>query len=222
MGIGDVCVLAYDNQNANTLKKMMNANEMDKYLFDNFADSDNNRKSMVIMFIKALEHAKAGNFKKTFDFMGKMDFDIKVAVNMVHILLVKYDDICRMTLYEFYRYLNETFNLGMANITEGKRIHGLYESYKYMDFALCVSHEDDDGLQRTIHKAKGDEFCNVLVCLGDEEDLNFISNTNLEHNESHRVYYVAASRARDRLFFSVPTLSEENNAALENKGIIIE
>ena len=221
MGIGDVCVLAYDNQNANTLKKMMNANVMDKYLFDNFDDSDNNRKSMVIMFIKALEHAKVGNFKKSFDFMERMDINVKIAVNIVHTLLAKYDDICVMTLYDFYKYLNETFNLGMATITEGKRIHGLYVSYSYMDFALCVSHEDDYGLQRTIHKAKGDEFSNVLVCIGDEKDLSFITNSNIGNNENHRVYYVAASRAKERLFFSVPTLSDVNKAALENKGIII-
>ena len=109
----------------------------------------------------------------------------------------------------------------MATITEGKRIHGLYVSYSYMDFALCVSHEDDYGLQRTIHKAKGDEFSNVLVCIGDEKDLSFITNSNIGNNENHRVYYVAASRAKERLFFSVPTLSDVNKAALENKGIII-
>ena len=221
MGIGDVCVLAYDNQNANTLKKMMNVKGVDKYLIDKFEDSNNDRKSKVFMFIKALEHAKVGNFKKSFDFMERMDINVKIAVNIVHTLLAKYDDICVMTLYDFYKYLNETFNLGMATITEGKRIHGLYVSYSYMDFALCVSHEDDYGLQRTIHKAKGDEFSNVLVCIGDEKDLSFITNSNIGNNENHRVYYVAASRAKERLFFSVPTLSDVNKAALENKGIII-
>lgn len=41
---------------------------------------------------------------------------------------------------------------------------------------MCVNHEDDDGIQRTIHKAKGDEFDNVMVCLGDERHL--ISSCN--------------------------------------------
>ena len=65
-------------------------------------------------------------------------------------------------------------------------------------------------IQRTIHKAKGDEFDNVKVCLGDEKVLDFFLQPDLLNKESHRVYYVAASRAKERLFFSIPSLSDKN------------
>ena len=71
-------------------------------------------------------------------------------------------------------------------------------------------------IQRTIHKAKGDEFDNVMVCLGDEKALDFFLQPDLSNNESHRVYYVAASRAKERLFFSIPSLNDKNRKKQKN------
>lgn len=87
---------------------------------------------------------------------------------------------------------------------------------------MCVNHEDDDGIQRTIHKAKEDEFDNVMVCLGDEKAPDFFLQPDLLNNESHRVYYVAASRAKERLFFSIPSLSDKNRKELEKIGLEIK
>ncbi len=71
-------------------------------------------------------------------------------------------------------------------------------------------------IQRTIHKAKGDEFDNVMICLGDEKALGFFLQPDLLNKESHRVYYVAASRAKEKLFFSIPLLS---NGIRKNRKI---
>lgn len=87
---------------------------------------------------------------------------------------------------------------------------------------MCVNHEDDDGIQRTIHKAKGDEFNNVMVCLGEEKALDFFLQPDLLNNESHRVYYVAASRAKGKLFFSIPSLNNKNRKELEKIGLEIK
>lgn len=70
-------------------------------------------------------------------------------------------------------------------------------------------------IQRTFHKAKGDEFDNVMVCLGDEKALDFFLQPDLLNNESQRVYYVAASRAKERLFLSIPSLSDKKRKELE-------
>lgn len=205
----DVYALSYDNLNANSLKKMMNANAQDKHLIDNIIDSNEERKTVVATYIKALEHAKAKNFKKAFDLLARLDVDIKDAVVKIHSLLSSYDDISKMSLYEFYAYLNITFGLSMATLKKGQA-QTFYNSHQYSQLAMCVNHEDDDGIQRTIHKAKGDEFDNVMVCLGDEKALDFFLQPDLLNNESHRVYYVAASRAKERLFFSIPSLSNDN------------
>jgi DNA helicase II / ATP-dependent DNA helicase PcrA len=47
-----------------------------------------------------------------------------------------------------------------------------------------------------------------------EKDLNFLFSPDLEGNEEHRVFYVAMSRAKNRLFISVPNLSDANKAKL--------
>lgn len=202
----DVYALSYDNLNANSLKKMMNANIQDIHLIDNIIDSNEERKTVVATYIKALEHAKAKNFKKAFDLLARLDVDIKDAVVKIQSLLSSYDDVSKMSLYEFYDYLNNTFGLSMATLKKGQA-QTFYNSHQYSQLAMCVNHEDDDGIQRTIHKAKGDEFDNVMVCLGDEKALDFFLLPDLMNNESHRVYYVAASRAKERLFFSIPLLS---------------
>lgn len=217
----DVYALSYDNLNANSLKKMMNANAQDKHLIDNIIDSNEERKTVVATYIKALEHAKAKNFKKAFDLLARLDVDIKDAVVKIHSLLSSYDDISKMSLYEFYDYLNITFGLSMATLKKGQA-QTFYNSHQYSQLAMCVNHEDDDGIQRTIHKAKGDEFDNVMVCLGDEKALDFFLHPDLLNNESHRVYYVAASRAKERLFFSIPLLSNGIRKKIEKLGIEIK
>lgn len=217
----DVYALSYDNLNANSLKKMMNANAQDKHLIDNIIDSNEERKTVVATYIKALEHAKAKNFKKAFDLLARLDVDIKDAVVKIQRLLSSYDDISKMSLYEFYDYLNITFGLSMATLKKGQA-QTFYNSHQYSQLAMCVNHEDDDGIQRTIHKAKGDEFDNVMVCLGDEKALDFFLHPDLLKNESHRVYYVAASRAKEKLFFSIPSLSNKNRKELEKIGLEIK
>lgn len=217
----DVYALSYDNLNANSLKKMMNANAQDKHLIDNIIDSNEERKTVVATYIKALEHAKSKNFKKAFDLLARLDVDIQDAVVKIQSLQSSYDDISKMSLYEFYDYLNITFGLSMATLKKGQA-QTFYNSHQYSQLAMCVNHEDDDGIQRTIHKAKGDEFDNVMVCLGDEKALDFFLQPDLSNNESHRVYYVAASRAKERLFFSIPLLSNGIRKKIEKLGIEIK
>lgn len=67
-----------------------------------------------------------------------------------------------------------------------------YLAYKKQAWAKGLMHYDD-----------------VMVCLGDEKALDFLLQPDLLNNESHRVYYVAASRAKERLFFSIPSLSND-------------
>lgn len=217
----DVYALSYDNLNANSLKKMMNAKVQDKHLIDNIVDSNEGRKTVVATYIKALEHAKAKKFKKAFDLLARLDVDIKDAVVIIQSLLSSYEDISKKSLHEFYNYLNNTFGLCMAMLKKGKA-QTFYNSHQYSQLAMCVNHEDDDGIQRTIHKAKGDEFDNVMVCLGDEKALDFFLQPDLLNNESHRVYYVAASRAKERLFFSIPSLRDKNRKELEKIGLEIK
>lgn len=44
----------------------------------------------------------------------------------------------------------------------------------------------------------------MLLCFEDEDELRSLSQPNIERNEETRVYYVALSRSRDRLFIHIP------------------
>lgn len=81
---------------------------------------------------------------------------------------------------------------------------------------------EDSSAQRTVHKAKGDEFDNVLVVFTEEKALNTLLNPNLKDNESDRVYYVAMSRARERLFLTVPSISQQMESHLKRLPIEIK
>ena len=81
---------------------------------------------------------------------------------------------------------------------------------------------EDSSAQRTVHKAKGDEFDNVLVVFTEEKALNTLLKPNLRENESDRVYYVAMSRARERLFLAVPSISQRMENTLRRLPIDIK
>jgi DNA helicase-2/ATP-dependent DNA helicase PcrA len=79
---------------------------------------------------------------------------------------------------------------------------------------------------RTIHKAKGAEFDNVLLWFADgdeadgEEELKRVLIK--EEGDDQRVYYVGMSRAKRRLFLGVPTLSAGVRRILSRKDVVIE
>jgi len=55
----------------------------------------------------------------------------------------------------------------------------------------------------TVHQAKGLEFDTVFVAAATDEDFpSYLSKRDGRVDEEHRVFYVAASRAKRRLVFS--------------------
>ena len=85
----------------------------------------------------------------------------------------------------------------------------------------CVGLLEDTSAQRTVHKAKGDEFDNVLVIFTDEKALKVLLKPDIQNYEPDRVYYVAMSIALNRLFLTVPSLSTKVEEKLRNLPIEI-
>lgn len=104
---------------------------------------------------------------------------------------------------------------------EDKVIEDFYVSHTYADTAIGVKYGDSNDKHKTIHKSKGEEYDNVFIILKEEDDLGFLLSPDLNGNNAHRVYYVAASRAIKRLFINVPTLSVENRLRFQGKPINI-
>ena len=123
---------------------------------------------------------------------------------------------------ELYEIVKLELNQKLAGFKAGKP-KTFYEEYSYQQLSLCVKVSDDKNVHRTIHKAKGDEFENVLLMLTEDNSLDFLISSNLlsSSHEEHRVYYVAMSRAINRLFISVPYLSVDNEKLLESDFSIV-
>lgn len=59
---------------------------------------------------------------------------------------------------------------------------------------------------------------NFLVFDETKKALDFLLKTDLNKTEDdHRLYYVACSRAKHRLFLSIPSLSESEQVSIQNK-----
>lgn len=194
-----------------------------------FLFSDGERGKMIFYSIQAMEYCRQNKFKDALKQMKKAykkteNFDNKKAMQNIKRLFDNYEDICKLDIKEFYNnYLLGYYNT-KGKITSGKA-NNYYKELTYNKVACVINIVDDDSLFRTIHKAKGDEFKNVLLLLqpseifDEENELSFLLKPDM-NDESHRVYYVALSRAKQNLFISVPTLSKENREKLQCFDII--
>src|SRR5690606_11482732 len=176
-------------------------------------DSNTNRSKLIYSCIKAVVYGKGNKFKDAIKILEKQ-FNYKYdklkgrkkALKYLTTLLENYDTYKDFTLMNFTNFVREKLDSTLSNFRTGAP-KTFYETYTLNQLSLCVSIPEDLSFHKTVHKAKGDEFDNVLLVLKQENDLNFLLNKNLYNNEEHRVNYVGCSRARNRLFISVPSLS---------------
>jgi DNA helicase II / ATP-dependent DNA helicase PcrA len=224
--------LSRDNITSNIMKRELCAGVYDSSLIALLmgADSNSERRDFIIASIKSVELAKQNNFRDAIKELRKGMRKIpsfaqvdKLAISLIMVLLKDYQIFSTMSLLEFSAYIKSNFVPGASKVTGGKA-KAFYEKTSYQDLAICVHIGEDMSLHKTIHKAKGDEFDNVLVLLSDSAKFDFVLAPDLlsdsEKSEEQRVNYVAISRARNRLFICVPELSLINRDALKNSFII--
>ncbi len=227
-----VTSLSRDNVTSNAMKIEIGGVALNGKLFKDLMETDSNRDRSILIAacIKAVEFARENKFKdsikefeKVFRYKNDKQKGKLKALKLITILLEKYDEFKNGTLYEFSVFVKSEINNDISKVTGGA-IRTFYDSHSYQQLALCVTIPEDMSLHKTIHKSKGDEFDNVLLVLKKETDLSFILAPNLNDDtnaaEEQRVNYVAVSRARNRLFISVPTLSTDNQQILKTKFTI--
>lgn len=206
---------------------------VDDYFSDNISDefifSDGDRGKMIFNIIHSLEYCKQNKFKDAIKFMRKAyrkveDFGDKEALENLKRLYDIYSSIKGKNIKEFYNKHIYDYHGVKSELTRGKA-NDYYSKLTYSNVACALSLSDDAGKFRTIHKSKGDEFENVLLLLEPKENYNeeielaFLLNPDM-NNESHRVYYVALSRAMENLYICVPQLSDKNRSKLSKFNII--
>lgn len=218
-GTDEIQSLAFQNVLANSMRKKNGVREIEKILEIDF-DSNAVRQMMIKTLIKAVEYTRMNDLRNAWHQLDIIDRDRTITIVVLRRLLNDYKDYKDGSLMDFYNFLVNDLNVKMPKIT-GKAIKDFYVNHTYADAALGVKYGDSNDKHKTIHKSKGEEFENVFVILEKEEDLEFLLSPNLNDNNVHRVYYVAASRAINRLFICVPTLSAENRTKFEGKPIKI-
>lgn len=218
-GTDEVQSLAFQNVLANSMRKKNGVREVENILEMDF-DGNEERQRVIKVLIKAVEYTKMNDLRNAWYQLDIIDRDRAKTIVLLRNLLNGYKDYKDRSLLDFYNFLLRKLGIKMPKII-GESIRDFYENHTYADAAIGVRYGDSNDKHKTIHKSKGEEYDNVFVILKEEKDLEFLLSPDLDRNNAHRVYYVAASRAIKRLFINVPTLNAENKIKLEGKPIMI-
>lgn len=218
-----IYTLSRNNITSNAMKEEINGSGLNSKLLENLKEMDSNpkRSNLIYSCIKAIAYGKENKFKdaikeleKLFNYRKDKIKGKKKALKYITLFLEKFAEYENQPLIDFANFIRNNLVSNLSNFRAGT-IKTFYDSYTVKQLLLCVSIPEDMSLHKTIHKAKGDEFDNVLLVLKEESDINFLIKPNLLANEEHRINYVAISRAKNRLFISVPSLSIATQASLE-------
>ena len=231
-----VVSLSYMVPTANAMRKRIAdsspANHIIEELFS--VDTNRNRKRVIISIVKAVEFANQLLFNDaikelSYYFRAQDQFTgQKSALIFIKSFLNEYESISNEKLWDLYKRLQASPLLTLPKIRESKTgdmssIESFYKQTLYKDVALTIRLIKDESMHRTIHKAKGDEFDNVLVIVkgkygtkySEERDLAFLLNSELINLEEHRVNYVACSRAKENLIINVPEMTQNVRVKLD-------
>ncbi len=218
-----IYTLSRDNITSNAMKTEINSTGLDNKLLEKLKEIDSNSKrcNLVYSCIKAIAFGKENKFKdaireleKLFNYRTDKIKGKRKALKYITVLLERLSEFENGTLLDFATFIRTNLNTELSTFSRGS-IKDFYENNTFKHLFLCVSIPEDMSLHKTIHKAKGDEFDNVILVLKEENDINFLIERNLLSNEEHRINYVAISRAKNRLFISIPTLSVNAQTSLQ-------
>ena len=218
-GTDEIQSLAFQNVLANSMRKKNGVREIEKILDKDF-DSNSGRQIVIKALIKAVEYKRMNDLRNAWHQLDIIDRERSLTIVLLRHLLNGYKDYKDGSMMDFYNFLVNDLHVKVPQIKK-KTVKDFYMNHTYADAALGVKYGDSNDKHKTIHKSKGEEYDNVFVVLKEENDIEFLLTPDLNGNNAHRVYYVAASRAIKRLFINVPTLSAENRIKFEGKPINI-
>ena len=226
--------LSRNNLIANDMKAKLGASFTKTKLLDDLLElSDYKRSRKFVACINAVENARLiimneaiKELSKAFGLNLKVISDKKKVVRFLNILCSHYEDYSKSDGKALLTLIISKLDNSISKVKSGKPKE-LF-SHPYTEYSREIKFKDDFSTDITIHKAKGLEFRNVFVVMEDEQTaVDFLMSNDLDLNtqeaEEHRIYYVACSRAENRLFISVPSLSEDNRQKiLDRFGDVID
>lgn len=218
----EVCILSYKNTLVNSVQydtEIQDNKELLDYLF--FDDSDRGKR--ILYIITSVEYAKENNFKEAIKNMKKAykkeDLSDKVILLTIKYYINNYDSFSELTITDFYNNFIYSVNEIKNKVMKGEP-KKQYDNITYRKIASVINLNDDTRKFRTIHKAKGEEFENVLVLIDEDKKLNFLINPDM-NLEEHRVFYVAFSRAKRGLYISIENINSNMLKKLKENNLLI-
>lgn len=212
---GEVIYLSYKNS----------INEFPDILLE---DANNDRSWMIYYVSQAVECVKELDMSNAIKFMKQayrknVMFDDKSALMNLKRLLSIYSAFENETITNFYNdYLVGHYEV-KSKISRGN-IKDYYDSLTYSQLVNQIIKNDKSLVShKTIHQSKGDEFETVCITFSPESkesNLEFLINPDM-NKESHRVYYVALSRAMNNLLIKIDEIETTTEEQLKQVGFEI-
>lgn len=211
--------LSRDNITSNAMKMNLEGNNLDRKLIEKLEeiDSSTQRKNIIVPLIKAIELAKNTKYKDALKIINSIyknkNNTQKIALYSLLNMINKYEEYSNGTLMDFYNVVCRFLDFKIPGFRKGK-IRDFYKNTLYKNVAICVDIIEDTSNHITIHKAKGTEFKNVFV-IGNKNTLKLLLKPDLMNDEEHRIFYVAMSRAKKKLFIQFDSLDFNNQKKIE-------
>ncbi|RFA31966.1 DNA helicase II [Virgibacillus dokdonensis] len=211
--------LSRDNITSNAMKMKLEGKDFDRKLIDKFEQIDSNslRRNTIVPLIKAIELSKNTKYKDAIKIIDRIFKDKnnpkKLALYTLSKMMSCYEQYSNGTLMDFYNLVCSNLEIKLSGFNNGQ-IKDFYENTLYNNMAICVNIIEDTSNHITIHKAKGAEFKNVFV-IGNQDTINLLLQPDLTNNEEQRIFYVAMSRAKKKLFIQFDNLDIEYEESLK-------
>ncbi len=233
----DLVILSRKNETVGQIKNSNNRVLGDLWTISRNLDSNFDRQRLLYNAIYAAELCLLGNYKDAARIASKIFYKFsngnkindtkkkELAISIIDYLISHKNNNLSKTILEFHNTLFENLSRNYQVTVGAKISKGAFKDFAqektYANLVQSLRIKDDTSNIKTIHKAKGAEFNNVLVVFDSSDELKYILESQKHQiDDDSRIYYVAFSRARDNLFLHVnEPISIENMNKLMLFGI---
>lgn len=221
----EITSLCWSNSTANLLRLNLQTSGSQNFLHNLLNNTSNKKRAHFTYYcLLGVENARLELMNEAVYCIARA-FELNTRIledkqNALHLLLeiLKKESVYRnSTLSDFYTSANALRKEPLPKLQNGT--DATLFSNNYLAFAKDVHCNDEDSPHLTIHKAKGLEFNNVILIFTEtDKAMSFLLTADLDSKQDDsRLYYVACSRAKHRLFISTPTLDDPQKLSLEEK-----
>ncbi len=244
----NITILARRNDEVNSIRRKQYTTSSANDIWQDFRDIDSDRARFIETVIITVELFRKDQYaeslkklcklfeiKRNGDYRKPVKCSIKtrkiqsrgIALSVVNKIIDKYDSLQKRTLLHYYKYISQVLDRSCSHFSLTGITRGAPKKFAdktvLSDLINSVSLSGSETRNiRTIHQAKGAQFDNVLLSLNHINSEEAAKQLALlfdgASNENKRILYVAMSRARKRLFITMPKMTPENRRLASDKG----